>query len=84
MDDVIYSHNRNIPMLWVIELNQEKEINTSFGTMPVGSVLSNQCGLIPPDFNIYCNVQDPKKKCNQIHVQYPLFPLKETNDRLSQ
>ena len=61
MHDVIYSHNKNIPMLSVIELNQEKEINTSFGTMPVGSALSNQCGLIPPDFNIYCNLQDPKK-----------------------
>ena len=59
MHDVIYSHNKNIPMLSVIELNQEKE--TSFETMPVGSALSNQCGLIPPDFNIYCNLQDPKK-----------------------
>ena len=61
MHDVIYSHNKNIPMLWVIELNQEKKINTSFGTMLVGSALSNQCGLIPPDYNIYCNLQDPKK-----------------------
>ena len=41
MHDVIYSHNKNIPMLWVIELNQEKKINTSFGTMLVGSALSN-------------------------------------------
>ena len=61
MHDVIYSHKKNIPMLSVIELNQEKEINTSFGTMAVGSALSNQCGLIPPDFKIYCNLQDPKK-----------------------
>ena len=83
MHDVIYSHNKNIPMLSVIDLNQEKRINTSFGTMPVGSVLSNQCGLIPPDFNIYCNLPDPKN-CNQTYVQYPLFPFKETNDRLSQ
>ena len=60
MHDVIYSHNKNIPALSVIDLNQEKRINTSFGTMPVGSVLSNQCGLIPPDFNIYCNLPDPK------------------------
>ena len=44
MHDVIYSHNKNIPMLSVIDLNQEKRINTSFGTMSVGSVLSNQCG----------------------------------------
>ena len=83
MHDVIYSHNKNIPMLSVIDLNQQKRINTSFGTMPVGSVLSNQCGLTPSDFNIYCNLPDPKK-CNQTYVQYPLFPLKETNDRLSQ
>ena len=83
MHDVIYSHNKNIPALSVIDLNQEKRINTSFGTMPVGSVLSNQCGLIPPDFNIYCNLPDPKN-CNQTYVQYPLFPFKETNDRLSQ
>ena len=61
MHDVIYSHNKNIPMLSVIDLNQEKRINTSSGTMPVGSVLSNQCGLIPPDFNIYCNLPDLKK-----------------------
>ena len=44
MHDVIYSHNKNIPMLSVIDLNQEKRINTSFGTMSVGSVLSNQGG----------------------------------------
>ena len=30
--DVIYSHNKNIPILSVIDLNQEKRINTSFGT----------------------------------------------------
>ena len=60
MHDVIYSHNKNIPMLSVIDLNQGKRINTSFGTMPVGSVLSNQCWLIPPDLNIYCNLPDPK------------------------
>ena len=82
MHDVIYSHNKNIPMLSVIDLNQQKRINTSFGTMPVGSVLSNQCGMIPPVFNIYCNLPDPKK-CNQTYVQYPLFPLKETNDTFS-
>ena len=56
---------------------------TKIGTMPVGLVLSNQCGLIPPGFNIYCNLPDPKK-CNQIYVQYPSFPFKETKDRFSQ
>ena len=60
MHDVIYSHNKNTPMLSVIDLNQGKRINTSFGTMPVGSVLSNHCWLIPPDLNIYCNLPDPK------------------------
>ena len=74
MRDVIYSHNKNITILSVIDLNQEKRINTSFRTMPVGSVLSNQFGLIPHDFNVYCNLPDPKK-CNQTYVQYPLFPF---------
>ena len=84
MHDVIYSHNKNTPMLSsVIDLNQEKRINTSFRTILVGSVLRNQCGLIPTDFNIYCNLPDPKK-CNQTYVQYPSFPFKETDDRLSQ
>ena len=83
MHNVIYSHNKNIPMLPVIDLKQEKRINISFGTMPVGSALSNQCMLIPPDFNIYCNFPDPKK-FNQIYVQYLLFPFKETKGRLSQ
>ena len=78
---VIYSHNKNIPMLSVIDLNKQKRINTSFGIMSVGSVLSNQCGLIPPDFSIYCNLLD-LQKCNQTFVQYPLFPFKETNDSL--
>ena len=59
--DVIYSHNKTISMLSVIGLIQEKRINISFGTMSFGSALSNQCGLIPPDFNIYCNRADPKK-----------------------
>ena len=70
-------------MLSVIDLNQKKRINTSFGTMPVRLVLSNQCGLIPRDFNIYRNLPDPKR-FNQIHVQYPLFLFKETKERLSQ
>ena len=68
MHDVIYGHNKNIPMLSVIDLNQDERINTSFGTMPVDSMLSNQCGLlsnqcglIPLDFYIYCNLPDPKK-----------------------
>ena len=68
MHDVIYGHNKNIPMLSVTDLNQDERINTSFGTMPVDSMLSNQCGLlsnqcglIPPDFFIYCNLPDPKK-----------------------
>ena len=68
MHDVIYGHNKNIPMLSVTDLNQDERINTSFGTMPVDSMLSNQCGLlsnqsglIPPDFYIYCNLPDPKK-----------------------
>ena len=61
MHDVIYSHHKNIPMLSVIDLNQEKNINTSFGTVPGGSVWAdNQCVLTPPDFNIYCNLPDPK------------------------
>ena len=70
-------------MLSVIGLIQEKRISISFATMSFGSVLGNQCGLIPPDFNIYCNRTDPKK-FNQICVQYLLFPFKENNDRLSQ
>ena len=83
MHNVIYRHNKNIPMLSMIDLNQGKIINTSFGTMPVGSVLSNQCGLIPPDFNINCNLPNGKKS-NQIYVQYPLFPFKGTKNSLSQ
>ena len=83
MHDVIYSHNRNIPVLSLIDLNQEKRINTRFWTMSFGSVLSNQCVLIPPDFSIYCNLPD-LKKCNQTYLHYPLFPFKKTNDRLSQ
>ena len=58
MHDVIYSHNKNIPMFSVINLNQEKKIITSFRAMPVGLMLSNRCGLLPPDFNIYCNLPD--------------------------
>ena len=80
MHDVIYSHNKNIPMLSVIDLNQKKRINTSFGTMPVGSVLSNQCELILPDFNIYCNLPDPK---NVIKYMCSILYFHENKDSLN-
>ena len=68
-------------MLSVIDLNQEKRIDASLGTMLVGSVLSNQCGLIPPDLKIYFNMPVPKKW--KTYGQYPLFLFKETNDFLN-
>lgn len=50
--------------------------------MQDGSELSNQYGLITPKFNIYPIYTIRKdaitKNCNQIHVQYPLFPFKVT------
>ena len=61
MHDVIYGHNKNIPMLSVIDLNQDKRINTSFGTMPASIMTSI--------FIAICQIQ---KKCNQTYAQYPL------------
>ena len=42
----------SVPMLTVLNCTQEKVNETQFGIVPVGSVLSYQCSLIPPDFNI--------------------------------
>lgn len=68
----------------MIDLNRQKRINPSFGTMPVGLVLSNQCGLIPPNFNIYCDLPDPKKNIIKYMYSILYFHFKRPKDRLSQ
>ena len=49
-------------------------MDTSFGKMPVGSVLTNHCGLMPPEFSIYSNLPDLKNaiqyKCNILYFYF--------------
>ena len=51
--------NPHTPALSVVNQNMINlsTVETQFGKMPVGSLLSIQCALIPPDFSVYCNVK---------------------------
>ena len=49
-------------------------IETQFGKMPVGSLLSIQCALISPDFSVYCNAKLDINIPSPIAI-YPQLPL---------
>ena len=52
-------------------------IEIKFGQAPLGSVLSNLCGLLPPHFNVYHNIDDsgPVEHDNL----YTSFPIVENS-----
>ena len=71
----INSEKSDIPFLSLVAENQSTlpKSLTNFGAVPVGSLLSVQCPVIPADFTTHCNVN-----LNTIlptFVDYPPFPL---------
>ena len=55
-------------------------IETKFGQSPLGSVLSNQCGLLPPRFNVYHNIDDSGPVEHDIlYTSFLSFPIVENS-----
>ena len=53
MFDFLSKENPAIHALQVLNKSEKTFLETKFGMMPVGAVLSYQCNLIPADFNVY-------------------------------
>lgn len=66
-----------IPALAVMNKNHDSQVQTSFGQMPLGSLLSIHCPLIPSDFKVYCTA-DTSSNNNFEFNTYPPFPFKES------
>ena len=65
-----------------VPIKSEKTfLETKFGMMPVGSVLSYQCSLIPADFNIYSNLPTVNE-CDFNYLQFPDFPFSNTKNNI--
>ena len=47
--------------------------------MPIRSVLSYQCSLIPADFNVYFNILTVNE-CD--YLQFPDFPFSKTKNNI--
>ena len=54
-------------------------LETKFGMMPIRSVLSYQCSLIPADFNVYFNILTVNE-CD--YLQFPDFPFSKTKNNI--
>ncbi|XP_066925269.1 uncharacterized protein [Clytia hemisphaerica] len=90
------SNEPNLSLIWnlkseVIDLCAPKLINyfpeyyrdTTFGRVPVGSLLSYQCPLMPPDFNVYCSIE--RIPCDfDVNFLYPKFPFHEIPNKMSE
>ena len=58
-------------------------IDSRFGSVPLGSVLSNQCPLLSPGYKVYCNI--PSVNVNHISYEsFPSFPLVENKIIINQ
>ena len=55
-------------------------IETKFGQVPLGSVLSNLCGLLPPRFYVYHDIDDSGPVEHDIlYTSFPSFPIVENS-----
>ena len=73
--------NINIHAPRIINANPEYFRATTFGMVPAGSFLSYQCPLMPPDFKVYCNIENMP---SNMHVLiYPKFPFTTIDNAIS-
>lgn len=85
----------NLALIWnlksgPIDLCAPKLINffpefyrdTSFGRLPSGSILSYQCPLMPPDFNVYCSFSREIFEFD-VNFHYPKFPFQVIGNKIS-
>ena len=74
MFDFLSKEKPTIHALQVLDESEKTFLETKFGMMPVASVLSYQCSLIPADFNIYFNLPTVNE-CEFNFLQFPDFPF---------
>ena len=55
----------------------QEKVETRFGKVLLGSVLSVQCSLLPPTCNVYCNIKQCDMSQQFAFMDYPSFPLIE-------
>ena len=81
MFDFLSKEKPTIHALQVFSKSQKTFLETKFGMVPVGSVLSYQCSLIPADFNIYSNLPTVYE-CDFNYLQFPDFPFSNTKNNI--
>ena len=61
-----------VHMLNVLNQSNEGIVKTSLGSVPFGSVLSYQCAVVPPSYNLPA----PLKNLDSVqYIEYPTFPF---------
>ena len=61
----------------VIQNAPNSHVDTLYGQMPIGSVLSYQCSLMPSGFKVYANL--PTAVPGAVIQSYPMFPFTATS-----
>ena len=60
--------NINIHAPRITNANPEYFRATTFGMVPVGSFLCYQCPLMPPDFKVYCYIENMPSNMHEIAI----------------
>ena len=69
------SIDQQIHATTVLNAGETRVTDTQYGQMPVGSTLSIQCPLMPPDFKVYFNVPDDNDTDQSYQLVHPQFPI---------
>ena len=69
----MFSIDQQIHSTTVLNVDKTRVIDTQYGNIPVASMSSIQCPLMPPDFKVYFNVPDGKDTDQSYRLIYPQF-----------
>lgn len=76
------SASANMPILTVLNADQEQFWPAQFGQMPFGSQIIHQRFFLPPDFVVYSNLPESNNRYMKF-IDYPLFPFTDTDNAVS-
>ena len=76
------TENPRLPALVALNQNATHTIDTQFGEMPLGSLLSIHLPLIPPDFNIHCSTNLSVNTAFEFYT-YPPFPINNNENKIN-
>ena len=76
------SIDQQIHATTVLNVDETRVTDTQYGKMLVGSMLSIQCPLMPPDFKVYFNVPNGNDTNQSYQLVYPQFPIVDNFDVL--